>query len=79
MFKSAMPFLNEETKDEVYRLLLEKEKYNELQSIAYALSEEQVQELFEILVAKGERPHKLFPFIGEEFLREIVLKEIEKM
>lgn len=38
MIKAAMPFLNEETKDEVYQLLLEKEKYDELQSIAYALS-----------------------------------------
>ncbi len=79
MIKAAMPFLKEETKDEVYQLLLEKEKYDELQSIAYALNEEQVQKLFAILVEKGKTPNRLFPFIGEEFLRKLVLEEIEKM
>ena len=79
ILKKAMPFLDNETTKEVYDSLLEKEKYEILDSIAYSLGEKQVQELFALYIEKGRSVNKLLPFVGKEFLKEKVLEEIEKL
>lgn len=79
IIKKAMPFLDKESTEEVYDMLLEKEKYDVLDSIAYSLSEEQVQTLFALYIEKDRPVNKLLPFVGKEFLKQKVLEEIDKL
>lgn len=78
-YKKAVPFLDQNTLSEVFDILLEKEKYDEISDIAYALSSKKVEELYKVYVEKGIDPTGLLPFVSGSFLREMVLEEVNKL
>lgn len=78
-YKKAIPFLDQGTLDEVFDILVKKERYAEITEIAYALSAKKVEELFHLYVEKDIDPSGLLPFVSSSFLREMVLAELEKM
>lgn len=78
-YKDAIPFLDQDTLGEVFQILLEKEKYEEIADIAYALSSEKLEELYAVYVEKGIDTTDLLPFLSNEFLRQMVLEEVKKL